>query len=137
MQEKYYIDIDSNRKILGRYSVSIHGENIPVSAQQVTKEVFNASIQENHNYLNEDSTTYYEEVDERTEEEKKQAKIQEINKKAYQDIILKYPEWKQVNISRMKDYNAETQLGYEEMTAFIDEIRAYADLEVMNLEGVL
>ena len=38
---------------------------------------------------------------------------------------------------RMKDYNAETQLGYEEMIAFIDEIRAYADLEVVSLDDVL
>ena len=57
MQEKYYIDIDSNRKITGRYLLSFHGENIPVSAQEVSQEVFNTSIQENHNYLNEDLTT--------------------------------------------------------------------------------
>ena len=57
MEEKYYIDIDSNRKLIGRYLLSFHGENIPVSAQQVTKEVFDTSIQENHNYLNEDFKT--------------------------------------------------------------------------------
>ena len=54
MQEKYYIDINENRKIVGRYLASIHGENIPSTAQEVTEEVFNNSIQENHNYLNED-----------------------------------------------------------------------------------
>ena len=57
MQEKYYIDIDSSRKILGRYLLSIHGENIPSTAQEVTEEVFETSIQENHNYLNENLTT--------------------------------------------------------------------------------
>ena len=57
MQEKYYIDIDENRKILGRYLLSIHGENIPNSAQEVTEEVFNTSIQENHNYLSEELVT--------------------------------------------------------------------------------
>ena len=57
MQEKYYIDIDSNRKILGRYLLSIHGENIPNTAQEVSGEVFNISIQENHNYLSEDLVT--------------------------------------------------------------------------------
>ena len=67
----------------------------------------------------------------------KQAKIQEINQKAHQEIITLYPEWKQINIIRMKDYNAETQLEYEKMIAFIDEVRAYADLEVTNLEDVL
>ena len=55
----------------------------------------------------------------------------------YQEIIAIYPEWKQINITRMKDYNAETQLEYEKMTAFIDEIRAYADLEVMTLDDGL
>lgn len=68
------------------------------------------------------------------DESKKQAKISEINQKAYQDIILKYPEWKQINITRMKDYNSETQLEFEKMITFIDEIRAYADYEVMSLE---
>ena len=36
----------------------------------------------------------------------------------YQEIIAIYPEWKQINITRMKDYNAETQLGYEEMFVY-------------------
>ena len=57
MEEKYYIDIDSNRKLLGRYLKSIHGENMPSTALEVTEDVFNASIQENHNYLNEDLMT--------------------------------------------------------------------------------
>ena len=57
MEEKYYIDIDSNRKILGRYLKSFHGENIPSTAKEVSKEVFDTSIQENHNYLNESLTT--------------------------------------------------------------------------------
>ena len=67
MQEKYYIDIDSSRKILGRYLLSMHGENIPNTAQEVTEEVFNTSIQGNHNYLSEELTTESREV--RTEEE--------------------------------------------------------------------
>ena len=57
MQEKYYIDIDENRKILGRYLLSIHLENIPSTAQEVSEEVFNISIQENHNYLSEELVT--------------------------------------------------------------------------------
>ena len=57
MQEKYYIDIDENRKILGRYLRTMHGENIPSTAQEVSEEVFEESIQENHNYLNEDLVT--------------------------------------------------------------------------------
>ena len=67
MQEKYYIDIDENRKIIGRYLLSFHGENIPNTAQEVTEEVFNTSIQENHNYLNENLTSCIKDV--RTAEE--------------------------------------------------------------------
>ena len=57
MEEKYYIDIDENRKLIGRYLASIHGDNIPSTAKQVSQEVFNTSIQENHNYLSVDLTT--------------------------------------------------------------------------------
>ena len=57
MLEKYYINIDSSRKILGRYLRTMHGENIPSTAQEVSEEVFNTSIQENHNYLNEELVT--------------------------------------------------------------------------------
>ena len=67
MQEKYYIEIDSSRKITGRYLLSIHGENIPSTAQEVSGEVFNTSIQENHNYLNEKLTSCIKDV--RTAEE--------------------------------------------------------------------
>ena len=67
MQEKYYIDIDENRKILGRYLRTMHGENIPSTAQEVTEEVFETSIQENNNYLNDDLTTCIKDV--RTAEE--------------------------------------------------------------------
>ena len=55
MQEKYYIDIDSSRKIIGRYLLSIHGDKIPFSAQEVSQEVFETSIQENHNYLSDEN----------------------------------------------------------------------------------
>ena len=77
MEEKYYIDINENRKILGRYLLSIHGENIPVSAKQVSQEVFETSIQENHNYLNEDLTTCIKDVrtPEEIAEEKRLAKL--------------------------------------------------------------
>ena len=57
MEEKYYIDIDENRKLIGRYLASIHGDNIPNSAKQVSQEVFETSMQENHNYLSGDLTT--------------------------------------------------------------------------------
>ena len=73
MQEKYYIDIDSNRKITGRYLLSFHGENISSTALEVSQEVFETSIQENHNYLSEDLTTCIKDVrtvEQITEEER-------------------------------------------------------------------
>ena len=73
MEEKYYIDIDENRKILGRYLLSFHGENIPSTAQEVSEEVFNTSIQENHNYMNDDLVTELRDmrtVEEITEQER-------------------------------------------------------------------
>ena len=93
MEEKYYIDIDENRKIIGRYLLSFHGENIPVSAQQVTKEVFETSIQENHNYLNEDLTTCIKDM--RTPEEIAEAErlaklpsAEELQKNKIEIIVL-------------------------------------------------
>ena len=135
MQEKYYIDIDSNRKIIGRYLLSIHGENIPSTAQEVSEEVFNISIQENHNYLNEDLVTEMKEL--RNPIEIKQAKINEINSKAYYEITLLYPDWKQANITA--DYlqypdNDIFKKNFEEMRLYINQIRANADLEVMKLD---
>ena len=62
MEEKYYIDIDENRKIIGRYLRTMHGDKIPFSAQEVSQEVFNTSIQENNNYLNDDLTTCTKDV---------------------------------------------------------------------------
>ena len=135
MQEKYYIDIDENRKILGRYLLSFHGENIPNTAQEVSGEVFNTSIQENHNYLNEDLVTEMKEL--RNPIEIKQAKINEINSKAFYEITLLYPDWKQANITA--DYlqypdNDIFNKNFEEMRLYINQIRANADLEVMKLD---
>ena len=85
MQEKYYVDIDENRKIIGRYLLSFHGENIPSTAQEVTEEVFNTSIQENHNYLNEDLMSELRDM--RTPEEI--AEEERIAKLPRQEEVLK------------------------------------------------
>ena len=93
MEEKYYIYIDSNRKILGRYLLSIHGENIPASAKQVSQEVFETSIQENHNYLNEDLITELRDM--RTPEEIAEAErlaklpsAEELQKNTIEIVVL-------------------------------------------------
>jgi len=93
MEEKYYIDIDKNRKILGRHLLSFHGENIPNSAKEVSEEVFNISIQENHNYLNEDLTTCIKDVrtPEEISEEERLAKLpsqEELQKNTIEIVVL-------------------------------------------------
>ena len=93
MEEKYYIDIDSNRKIIGRYLLSFHGENIPSTAQQVSEEVFETSIQENHNYLNEDLTTELRDMrtPEEIAEEERLAKLptpEELQKNTIELVVL-------------------------------------------------
>ena len=93
MQEKYYIDIDENRKIIGRYLLSFHGENIPVSAQEVSQEVFETSIQENHNYLNEDLTTELRDMrtPEEIAEQERIAKLpaaEELQKNTIEIVVL-------------------------------------------------
>ena len=89
MKEKYYIDINSNRKLLGRYLKSIHGENIPLTAKEVTGEVFNNSIQENHNYLNDNLISEIRDV--RT--------VEEI---AEQKIIAKLPSSEELEKTRIE-----------------------------------
>lgn len=86
MKEKHFIDIDSNRKIIGRYLFSFHGENIPSTAQEVSEEVFETSIQENHNYLSEELVTELRDM--RTSEEI--AEEERMAKLPTQDEVLKY-----------------------------------------------
>ena len=93
MQEKYYINIEENRRIVGRYLDSIHGENIPSTAQEVTEEVFNTSIQENHNYLNDDLISEIRDVRtvEEIAEEERLAKLpsqEEIQKTKIEIVAL-------------------------------------------------
>lgn len=93
MQEKYYINIDENRRIVGRYLDSIHGENIPSTAKEVSQEVFETSIQENHNYLNENLITEIKDVrtPEEIAEEERLAKLpsaEELQKNKIELVVL-------------------------------------------------
>ena len=70
------------------------------------------------------------------DESKKQAKINEINSKAYYEISLLYPDWKQANITA--DYlqypdNEIFKKNFEDMRLYINQIRANADYEVILL----
>ena len=89
MKEKYYVDIDEKRKIIGRYLLSFHGENIPLTAKEVTEEVFNDSIQENHNYLNDNLISEIRDV--RT--------VEEI---AEQERIAKLPSQEELEKNRIE-----------------------------------
>ena len=71
---KYYIVIDNYRKIIAR---QLELQNLLNGAVEVTKEVFDTSIQENHNYLNEDLTTCFKEY-EKTKEELNSIRKSEI-----------------------------------------------------------
>lgn len=92
MEEKYYIDINENRKIIGRYLLSFHGENIPSTVQEVSQGVFETSIQENHNYLNEELVTELRDMrtSEEIAEEERMAKLptQEELLKSKIELIL-------------------------------------------------
>jgi predicted phage-related endonuclease len=51
---RHYIVIDGNRKIITR---QLEGQKLLEGAIEVSKEVFDTSIQEEHNYLNEELVT--------------------------------------------------------------------------------
>ena len=93
MQEKYYIDIDENRKITGRYLLSFHGDNVPSTAKEVSQDIFEESIQENHNYLSGDLTTELRDM--RTPEEIAEAErlaklpaAEELQKNTIEIVVL-------------------------------------------------
>lgn len=72
------------------------------------------------------------------DDSKKQAKINEINQKAYNEIAFIYPLWKQNNIQ--SDYsqypdNEIFKVEFEKMRLFINQVRANADNEVLLLEN--
>ena len=81
--------IDENRKIITRQIEGIH--RISENAIEVTKETFDTSIMENHNYLNEDLTTCIKDV--RTVEEiaeyETQKELVEANKliELYENLL--------------------------------------------------
>lgn len=68
-----------------------------------------------------------------TDEEKLIRIKNEINQKAYQEITSVYPEWKQINITRNKDFSPESQKAYEDMVLFIDNIRNSSNQEIEKL----
>ena len=68
-----------------------------------------------------------------TDEEKYERIKNEINQKAYEEIIKAYPEWKQINIIRNKDNSLEEKALFDEMSLFIDNIRNSSNQEIEKL----
>lgn len=121
------------RKILGYYSEEVH-DTIPKPNFEITDEAWSLAINENHNFIDQNGITKI--VEFRTKEEVKSAKEAEINGRAHNEIIEKYPLWKQANINADYTQYPESEIfkkNFEDMRLYINQIRAYADLEVMKL----
>ena len=71
-------------------------------------------------------------IENRTLEER----ISEINLKAQNEITFLYPDWKQANITADYIQYSDNEIfkeKFENMRLYINQIRAYADLEVILL----
>lgn len=78
----------------------------------------------------------YESLEWQYDESKKKMRINSIIQETYNEIVATYPEWKQLNIIRTKDYSDESFIEYEKMVLFIDEIRARSDYEILTLDVI-
>ena len=112
-----HIEQDTN-KLLGWYDKKIHLE-IPTPNIEVTDEVWqealniNANCYENGEFIRKDF---------RTEEEKEQQRIQEIESSCNQVIEAVYPIYKQINITNL--LTPYTEQDRDTMKVFIDNKRA-------------
>ena len=114
-----YANIENGtNKLLGWYDKEIHLE-IPTPNIEVTDEVWqealniNANCYENGEFIRKDF---------RTDEQREQQRIQEIETKCNQVIEAVYPIYKQINITNL--LTPYTEEDREDMKAFIDSKRA-------------
>ena len=114
-----YANIENGtNKLLGWYDKEIHLE-IPTPNIEVTDEVWqealniNANCYENGEFIVKDF---------RTDEQKEQQRIQQIESKCNQSIESVYPIYKQINITNL--LTPYTEEDREVMKAFIDSKRA-------------
>ena len=114
-----YVNIENGtNKLLGWYDKEIHLE-IPTPNIEVTDEVWqealniNANCYENGEFIRKDF---------RTDKQKEQQRIQEIETKCNQVIESNYPIYKQINITNL--LSPYTEEDREDMRAFIDNKRA-------------
>ena len=114
-----YANIENGtNKLLGWYDKEIHLE-IPTPNIEVTDEVWqeainiNANCYENGEFIRKDF---------RTDEQREQQRIQEIETKCNQVIEAVYPIYKQINITNL--LTPYTEEDKDVMKAFIDSKRA-------------
>ena len=114
-----YANIEQNtNKLLGWYDKRIHLE-IPTPNIEVTDEVWqealniNANCYENGEFILKDF---------RTDEQREQQRVQEIESRCNQVIEAVYPIYKQINITNL--LTPYTEEDREDMKAFIDSKRA-------------
>ena len=115
---KYANIQNGTNKILGWYSDDIHSD-IPTPNIEVTDKVWqealriNANCYENGKFIVKDF---------RTDEQKEQQRIQQIESKCNQSIESVYPIYKQINITNL--LTPYTEEDRDVMKAFIDSKRA-------------
>ena len=122
-----YANIENGtNKLLGWYDKEIHLE-IPTPNIEVTDEVWqeainiNANCYENGEFIRKDF---------RTDEQREQQRIQEIETKCNQVIEAVYPIYKQINITNL--LTPYTEEDREAMKAFIDNKRAICHQAIAN-----
>ena len=138
---KYYAHIDTNGKILGWYNDEIHctktldknnnivldKSKIPTPNIEVTDEVWqealkiNANCYENGEFIRKGF---------RTDKQREQQRVQEIESRCNQVIEAVYPIYKQINITNL--LTPYTEEDRDTMKVFIDNKRAICHKAIAN-----
>ena len=122
-----YANIENGtNKLLGWYTKEIHSK-IPTPNIEVTDEVWqeainiNANCYENGEFIRKDF---------RTDEQREQQRIQEIETKCNQVIEAVYPIYKQINITNL--LTPYTEQDRDTIKVFIDNKRAICQQAIAN-----
>ena len=114
-----YANIENGtNKLLGWYDKRIHLE-IPTPNIEVTDEVWQEALNINANCYENGKFIF---KDFRTDEQREQQRVQEIESRCNQVIEAVYPIYKQINITNL--LTPYTEEDREDMKAFIDSKRA-------------
>ena len=127
-----YAQLEENtNKILGWYSDDIHSD-IPTPNIEVTDEIWQEAININANCY---ENSKFIVKDFRTDEQKEQQRIQQIESKCNQSIESVYPIYKQINITNL--LTPYTEEDREVMKAFIDSKRAICHKAIADVKRPL